>query len=99
MWGEARAWDVVWGPGASGEAGAGGASGVGGAAEALPHHGGGGHRRGGGVGGGGGLVEALGSEERRRPYRITAAGASALEARLRSMEGLARAGLGRLATA
>ena len=46
-----------------------------------------------------GLVEPLASEERRRPYRITAAGASALEARLRSMECLARAGLGRLATA
>ena len=46
-----------------------------------------------------GLVEPLASEERRRPYRITAAGVSALESRLKSMEGLARAGLGRLATA
>ena len=46
-----------------------------------------------------GLVEPLASEERRRPYRITGVGASALEARLRRIEGLARAGLGRLATA
>jgi DNA-binding PadR family transcriptional regulator len=46
-----------------------------------------------------GLVEPLVSEERRKPYRITAAGASALEARLRRIEGFARTGLGRLATA
>jgi DNA-binding PadR family transcriptional regulator len=46
-----------------------------------------------------GLVEPLGSEDRRRPYRLTAAGASALEERLRELEGFARAGLGRLATA
>ena len=46
-----------------------------------------------------GLVEPLDSEVRRRPYRITAAGASALEGRLRELESLARAGLGRLATA
>ena len=46
-----------------------------------------------------GLVEPLASEERRKPYRITAAGASALEGRLRELEGFARAGLGRLATA
>ena len=45
-----------------------------------------------------GLVEALASEERRKPYRITASGARALEARLRRIEGFARAGLGRLAT-
>ena len=45
-----------------------------------------------------GLVEPLASEERRRPYRLTAAGASALEERLRELEGFARAGLGRLAT-
>ncbi len=45
-----------------------------------------------------GLVEPLASEERRRPYRLTAAGASALEGRLRELEGFARAGLGRLAT-
>ena len=46
-----------------------------------------------------GLVESLASEERRKPYRITAFGARALEARLRRIEGFARAGLGRLATA
>ena len=46
-----------------------------------------------------GLVEPLVSEERRKPYRITAAGASALEARLRRIAGFASAGLGRLATA
>jgi DNA-binding PadR family transcriptional regulator len=46
-----------------------------------------------------GLVEPLASEERRRPYRLTAAGASALEERLRELERLAHAGLGRLATA
>jgi DNA-binding PadR family transcriptional regulator len=44
------------------------------------------------------LVEPLATEERRRPYRLTAAGASALERRLWELEGLARAGLGRLAT-
>ena len=47
-----------------------------------------------------GLVEPLASsEERRRPYRLTATGASALEGRLRELEGFARAGLGRLTTA
>ena len=47
-----------------------------------------------------GLVEPLASsEKRRRPYRLTAAGASALEGRLRELESFARAGLGRLATA
>ena len=46
-----------------------------------------------------GLVEPLISEDRRKPYRITASGASALEARLRRIEDFARAGLGRLATA
>jgi DNA-binding PadR family transcriptional regulator len=45
------------------------------------------------------LVEPLRTEERRRPYRITAAGARALEERLRRNEDLARAGLDRLATA
>ncbi len=46
-----------------------------------------------------GLVEPVGSEDRRKPYRLTAAGASALEGRLRELEGFARAGLRRLATA
>ena len=45
-----------------------------------------------------GLVEPLPSEDRRRPYRLTAAGASALAERLRNLEGFVRAGLGRLAT-
>ena len=46
-----------------------------------------------------GLVKPLVSEEKRKPYRITAAGASALERRLTEIESFARAGLGRLATA
>ena len=46
-----------------------------------------------------GLIEPLPSQDRRRPYRLTAAGASALEERLRDLENFARAGLGRLATA
>ena len=45
-----------------------------------------------------GLVEPLGSADRRKPYRLTAAGATALEERLRNLEGFARTGLGRLAT-
>lgn len=45
------------------------------------------------------LIEPLSSEDRRRPYRLTAAGAYALEERLRDLEGFAHAGLGRLATA
>ena len=45
-----------------------------------------------------GLVEPLPSEDRRRPYRLTAAGASALAERLGNLEGFVRAGLGRLAT-
>ena len=45
------------------------------------------------------FVEPLASEERRKPYRITAAGTRALGARLRRIEDFARAGLGRLATA
>ena len=46
-----------------------------------------------------GLIEPLYYGERRRPYRLTAAGASALQDRLRELEGVARTGLGRLATA
>lgn len=47
-----------------------------------------------------GLVEPLASSaERRRPYRLTATGALALERRLRELEGFAHVGLGRLATA
>jgi DNA-binding PadR family transcriptional regulator len=46
-----------------------------------------------------GLVEPLASEDRRKPYRLTGIGATALEERLRELESLSRAGLGRLATA
>ena len=46
-----------------------------------------------------GLVEALDVEDRRRPYRLTAAGASALQERLTQLEHFATAGLQRLATA
>ena len=46
-----------------------------------------------------GLVEPLATGERRKPYRITAAGAAAVAKRLRELEGLARTGLGRLASA
>ena len=46
-----------------------------------------------------GLVEALDVEDRRRPYRLTAAGASALQERLTQLENFATAGLQRLATA
>ena len=46
-----------------------------------------------------GLVEALNVEDRRRPYRLTAAGASALQERLTQLENFATAGLQRLATA
>lgn len=44
-----------------------------------------------------GLIEPLPSEDRRRPYRITAGGASALSEQLRKLEQLAKAGLRRLA--
>ena len=44
-----------------------------------------------------GLIEALPSQDRRRPYRLTGAGASSLEEQLRSLERLARTGLARLA--
>ena len=46
-----------------------------------------------------GLVEALDVEDRRRPYRLTAAGASALQERLTQLENFATAGLQRLTTA
>ncbi|HZU78789.1 MAG TPA: PadR family transcriptional regulator [Acidimicrobiales bacterium] len=44
-----------------------------------------------------GMVEPLPSEDRRRPYRITAAGARALEAQLRAQRQVAEVGLHRLA--
>jgi DNA-binding PadR family transcriptional regulator len=44
-----------------------------------------------------GLVEALPAEDRRRPYRITDAGAEAVRAYLEHVQGVARIGLRRLA--
>ena len=46
-----------------------------------------------------GLIEALDVKGRRRPYRLTAAGASALQERLAHLENFASVGLRRLATA
>jgi DNA-binding PadR family transcriptional regulator len=43
-----------------------------------------------------GLIEALASEDRRRPYRLTAAGATALESQLKALEKVTRTGLRRL---
>ena len=47
----------------------------------------------------GGLIEPLESEDRRHPYRITAAGARHLQARLASLEKVAHIGKTRLAGA
>jgi DNA-binding PadR family transcriptional regulator len=44
-----------------------------------------------------GLIERLPSEERRQPYRMTAAGAKALHARLTAMRRIAAVGIARLA--
>jgi DNA-binding PadR family transcriptional regulator len=43
-----------------------------------------------------GWIEALPAEDRRHPYRLTGAGATALEQRLSALERLARTGLHRL---
>ncbi len=43
-----------------------------------------------------GLIEALEAQERRRPYRLTRAGASALRSHLERQENVARVGLERL---
>ena len=43
-----------------------------------------------------GLIEALDSDDRRRPYRLTAAGAVALQSHLRAQRQLADVGLSRL---
>jgi DNA-binding PadR family transcriptional regulator len=43
-----------------------------------------------------GLIEALEPEDRRRPYRITGRGATALRAQLEQMRGFIRAALDRL---
>ena len=44
-----------------------------------------------------GLIEALESEDRRRPYRLTAAGATALKAHLAAQARVTEVGLRRLA--
>jgi DNA-binding PadR family transcriptional regulator len=44
-----------------------------------------------------GLIEGLPAEDRRRPYRLTAAGAELLRDRLERMESISRTGLARLA--
>ena len=46
-----------------------------------------------------GLIEALPSEDRRKPYQITAAGEAALQARLKELSSLASVGFARLAGA
>jgi DNA-binding PadR family transcriptional regulator len=43
-----------------------------------------------------GLIEPLEPDERRRPYRLTAAGAAVLRGHLAGMEGFVRAGRARL---
>ena len=43
-----------------------------------------------------GLIEALPPEDRRRPYRLTAQGATTLRAQLAALAGFAREGLRRL---
>jgi DNA-binding PadR family transcriptional regulator len=45
-----------------------------------------------------GMIEPLASVDRRRPYRLTAAGATVLRERLTSLERSASVGLQRLAT-
>jgi DNA-binding PadR family transcriptional regulator len=44
-----------------------------------------------------GLIEALASDDRRRPYQLTAAGAQALQAQLQAQRHVAEVGLRRLA--
>jgi DNA-binding PadR family transcriptional regulator len=43
-----------------------------------------------------GLIEALPAEDRRRPYRLTASGATVLKAHLEGIEDIARSGLASL---
>lgn len=45
---------------------------------------------------GNGLIEALPAEDRRRPYRLTAAGTGALAEQLRMLERVSSSGLARL---
>jgi DNA-binding PadR family transcriptional regulator len=46
-----------------------------------------------------GLIEALPSEDRRRPYRLSAEGATALDEQLRMLDRVVSTGLKRLQTA
>lgn len=46
-----------------------------------------------------GLIEPLGADDRRRPYRLTAAGAAALEGSLAGLRRIVDAGTARLAAA
>ncbi|MBV8479841.1 MAG: helix-turn-helix transcriptional regulator [Actinobacteria bacterium] len=46
-----------------------------------------------------GLIEPLGADDRRRPYRLTAAGAEALEGSLAGLRRIVDVGTARLATA
>jgi DNA-binding PadR family transcriptional regulator len=46
-----------------------------------------------------GLIEALPAEDRRRPYRLTADGSTALEAELRRLQSVTTRGLDRLRVA
>ena len=46
-----------------------------------------------------GLIEALPAEDRRRPYRLTAAGRAALEQELQKLQSVTRRGLDRLRAA
>jgi DNA-binding PadR family transcriptional regulator len=46
-----------------------------------------------------GLIEALPSEDRRRPYRLTTAGSTALEQELQELKAITRQGLDRLRVA
>jgi DNA-binding PadR family transcriptional regulator len=46
-----------------------------------------------------GLIEALPAEDRRRPYRLTAAGSTALEQELQELQAVTRQGLDRLRVA
>jgi DNA-binding PadR family transcriptional regulator len=43
-----------------------------------------------------GLIEALEPQERRRPYRLTALGATTVQAQLTSLQGFVKTGLARL---
>jgi DNA-binding PadR family transcriptional regulator len=46
-----------------------------------------------------GLIEAIESDDRRKPYRLTSAGMAELSAQLAGMEGLASTGQRRMGTA